>query len=73
MSFNTYVNQFRVNEATELMRMDWNESIKMEEIAEKSGFGSLKSFQRSFKDHTGQNPLNFRKNLQKDVPLLKKA
>lgn len=73
MSFNTYVNQFRVNEAIAIMKGDLGESVKMEEIAERSGFGSIKSFQRSFKEYTGQNPQAYRKNLQKNLVDMSKA
>jgi AraC-like DNA-binding protein len=61
ISFNTYVNQFRVKEAMQLIASDINHELRQEDIAEQSGFGSLKSYQRAFKEHTGKSPMEYRK------------
>lgn len=60
VSFNTFVNQFRVKEAMQLMALDTQHHLRQEDIAEQSGFGSLKSYQRAFKEHTGKSPMEYR-------------
>ncbi|OPX45757.1 bifunctional transcriptional activator/DNA repair enzyme AdaA [Ruminiclostridium hungatei] len=53
-----YINLARVKAAEELLI---NTGLKVIEIAEKSGFGSVSQFNRVFKQVTGYSPLNCRK------------
>ncbi len=53
-----YINLTRVKAAEKLLI---NTKIKVIEVAEKSGFGSVSQFNRVFKQITGCSPLNFRK------------
>jgi len=53
MHFSRYVNLFRVDAATELLQ---HTDLSITEIAMKSGFRSLRNFNRVFKDITGTTP-----------------
>ena len=52
MNFNTFINKFRINEAISILEI--NPKIKIEELAQQSGFGSVISFQRAFNKDTGK-------------------
>ncbi len=60
MNFNEFVNRYRVEEAKTLMENPENRFLTLEEIAEESGFGSLNSFSRIFKEITGKTPGKYR-------------
>ena len=60
MNFNEFVNQYRIEEAKAIMQNPENRFLTLEEIAEKSGFGSLNSFSRIFKEITGKTPGKYR-------------
>ena len=69
-SFSTFVNQYRVEEAKELLLCKENSNFSLDHIATLSGFGSLHSFIRVFKEITGTTPGRFRetaKNSQSDL------
>lgn len=53
MNFVKYVNWYRVNMATELLR---NTELPVTEIAMKSGFQSIRSFNRVYREFTGNTP-----------------
>ena len=53
MHFSKYVNWYRVSAASELLR---NSDLSMAEIALKSGFQSIRSFNRVFLEFTGTTP-----------------
>lgn len=53
-----YVTQWRIKHAIKLMREYPNYTIKA--IAEDSGFTTVRSFQRLFKEHTNMTPQDFR-------------
>lgn len=53
MHFSKYVNWYRVDMATELLR---NTELPITEIAARSGFQSLRSFNRVYRDFTGITP-----------------
>lgn len=57
-----YINSVRVKEAQKLLEKD---RLKMIQIAEKAGFGSVAQFNRVFRDISGCSPLNYRKSLVK--------
>lgn len=56
-----YINNVRVKAAQRLLS---DESTKVIEISEKTGFGSVAHFNRAFKEISGCSPLNYRKNCQ---------
>ena len=60
MNFNEFVNNYRIEEAKELLLDTSHDLYSMEYIAEKSGFGSINSFTRVFKTITGLTPGKFR-------------
>jgi AraC-like DNA-binding protein len=56
-SFSSLINNFRINEARRLLAADHN--ITVNEITEKTGFGSRMSFHRNFKAATGFTPAEY--------------
>jgi len=56
VNFNEFVNRYRIKEAKELLEKKDNNLFTMEHIAEKSGFGSVNSFTRVFKEFEGVTP-----------------
>ena len=62
INFNEFVNRYRVKEARELLNSRNNYLYTMELIAEKSGFGSVNSFTRVFKELEGVTPGQFKNN-----------
>lgn len=59
-SFSDFVNQYRVNEAKELLKDQSADKYTIEYVSETVGFGSVHSFIRVFKDSEGITPGNFR-------------
>lgn len=59
-TFTEYINQVRVIEAQKLLR---GTKMKVTRIVEEVGFGSVAQFGRTFKNITGQKPLEYRKNI----------
>lgn len=59
ISFNTYVNHYRLSHACYLME---NSDSSILQCALDSGYISLRSFNRNFKEHFGITPAEFRKN-----------
>lgn len=53
-----YISLVRVKSAQQLLE---NKRLKVIEIAEKTGFGSVSQFNRTFKQIVGHSPLNYRK------------
>ncbi len=60
MNFTSYINQYRVGEAKQLLAADPEMSTLS--IAYEVGFGSKQSFNTIFKQQTGMTPSGFRKN-----------
>ena len=59
LGFNDYINMLRVQDAcTQLLETD----KKIADISEEVGFGSIRSFNRAFKNITGLTPLEYRAN-----------
>ena len=56
-SFSSLINNFRINEARRLLTA--NHNITINEITEKTGFGSRISFHRNFKSATGFTPTEY--------------
>jgi len=59
-NFITFLNEYRLNKAKWLLL---TEEGSMANVAEASGFGSVKTFHHLFKDATGLSPLKYRKTL----------
>ena len=57
--FNDYVNSLRISEACRLLRAT---NMSITEIADTSGFGTLRTFNRSFIKQLGISPSEYRKN-----------
>lgn len=57
-NFNEYINNLRISEACNLLR---ETDIKIADISEDVGFGTIRSFNRSFKAITGMSPAEYRK------------
>lgn len=57
MGFNDYVNALRVEAACELLR---NTDDKIADISEDVGFGTIRSFNRAFRQQQQMTPLEFR-------------
>lgn len=68
-SFSSLINSFRVNEARRLLTS--GDGFSVNEIIEKTGFGSRPAFHRNFKAATGFTPSEYQhwaKNLPPNVP-----
>ncbi len=57
MSFRTFINVFRLNDAERLLK---NRELSVTEIVLQSGFESVRTFNRAFLKHFGQNPSKYR-------------
>lgn len=60
MNFNEFVNNYRIEEAKQLLLSEANNKYTMEYIAEQAGFGSVASFSRVFKEIEGTTPGKYR-------------
>lgn len=58
MLFNEYIKKLRIDEACNLLMKD---CYKVYEVAEKSGFGDVKYFMKTFKEATGVSPTEWKK------------
>lgn len=61
LSFGDYMRKLRVEKAIQLMAQ---KDYSMTEIAYLTGFSDQSHFNRIFKKHTGQNPLDYKKSLR---------
>lgn len=59
-TFGQFLSEYRINEAKFILA---NEKIPMAEVAERSGFSSVKTFHHVFKEAVGQSPLQYQKAL----------
>ena len=64
LSFNDFVNRYRVVYSIEMMEQDVPEKYSQTQIAEQSGFGSISSFNRAFKKEMEITPGEFKRNLK---------
>lgn len=60
MNFSTYVNQQRIDYAKNLLI---STKLSVAEIAFESGYDSLRTFNRSFRQISGISPTDFRRTL----------
>ena len=61
MNFRTFLASYRVNFAKHLLRSKDSASLRISDIALRSGFSSINSFNRAFRDITGITPTEYRK------------
>jgi len=59
-TFSDFVNRYRIEEAKRLLTEESSKSYSLNYISEKSGFGSMGSFMRVFRDFEGITPGQFR-------------
>lgn len=57
-NFNNLVNAFRINEAKNLIAQ-FGKAINIKELADRSGYKSLNTFYKNFKDITGLTPSQY--------------
>lgn len=62
LSFGDYIRKLRIEKAIEYLNTS---DFSLTKIAYLTGFSDQSHFSRIFKKHTGQNPLSYRKSLQK--------
>ncbi len=62
LSFNDLINRHRVKHAVLLLKTDTNDHFSLYDIAVASGFGSVSSFSRVFKNNTGVTVSHYKKN-----------
>ncbi|WP_309300115.1 helix-turn-helix domain-containing protein [Lentilactobacillus buchneri] len=58
LSYTKYLNSFRISKARELLK---NTSLPVTDIAFNVGYENLRTFNRNFKDVTGNTPAQYRK------------
>ena len=59
-TFNDFVNRYRIEDAKRLLTDDSSKNYTLNFISEKSGFGSMGTFMRVFRDFEGITPGQFR-------------
>ena len=59
--FFDFVNQYRINKASEILSDPENKQVTVLEVLYEVGFNSKSSFNTTFKKLTGQTPTQFRK------------
>ncbi len=64
-NFNAFVNQYRTDEASQLLTQADHEHQTIASIAYEVGFNSISSFNTAFKKHIGKTPQAYRKELIK--------
>jgi putative ABC transport system permease protein len=67
-SFNDFINEFRVQEVIRKMPDPAFGHITLLGIAYESGFNSKTTFNRTFRQLTGKNPTEYKKDLKKERP-----
>jgi len=65
LNFGEYIRKRRIEKAIDLMQQT---DYSLTEIAYLTGFSDQSHFTRSFKQHTGKNPLSYRNNIRKGKP-----
>ena len=62
LSFNSFINNYRINEAKRLLMSNKHTFLSIEGIGYESGFSSKSAFFTCFKKVVGYSPLEFKKN-----------
>ena len=63
MNFYHFINQYRIQSAKKLLSDKKNGHYTIKAVSEMSGFKSVSTFNKSFKETEGNTPSDFRKNL----------
>ena len=63
MNFREFLNSYRINYAKRLLLLKEAEDLKISEIAFSSGFSSINTFNRVFKEKTGKTPMQYKKRI----------
>lgn len=66
LNFSAFTNKYRVDAARLMFEQETFYNIKMEVIAEKSGFGTIQSFYNAFELYTGVKPGFYRSRIQSE-------
>lgn len=69
MSFTSYVNMKRIEEATEMLSSEQDNGLPLKVVADILGFNSLSQFSKVFLKETGCPPSKYRTYSQKGVPI----
>ena len=64
VSFNTYVNKKRIEEAKKLLA---DSDIKIYDVAERVGFSDVDYFSRKFRTMEGMSPVDYRKKAKNNL------
>ncbi|TKG96505.1 helix-turn-helix domain-containing protein [Puteibacter caeruleilacunae] len=64
MNFTDFINSYRVDEVKKYLEEDFDENVKISDIAYKCGFNSPSTFFRVFKKFTGVTPQQYYQNLK---------
>ncbi len=64
-NFSNFINEFRINDAIEIIKLDENMKYTIEGISGSVGFSNRTSFIKSFKLVTNMTPSEFRKSVLK--------
>jgi AraC-like DNA-binding protein len=64
-NFNSYINQYRIDEAKKIIEADKKDKKTVFEILLDSGFNSKSVFNESFKKFNGFTPKEYRESLRK--------
>ncbi|MEO1097269.1 MAG: helix-turn-helix domain-containing protein, partial [Bacteroidota bacterium] len=64
-NFNSYINTYRIQEASRLLQDETNGHLTIAAIAFEIGFNSISSFNTAFKKQIGQTPQAYRKQFMK--------
>lgn len=69
INFNSYINNLRINRACDMLE---DTETKISDISEDVGFGSIRSFNRAFKDTMNTTPLEYRSQFKKEIQKIPK-
>ena len=61
MSFNTYLDTIRIEQAKKLLMED---KLKVYQVCEKVGYKNIDYFHSKFKKYVGVSPLNYKKQVE---------
>jgi AraC-like DNA-binding protein len=67
VNFNDYINRYRVEEASSLLRDPSTRKLSMIQLAERSGFKSKSTFYRVFNKMKGVSPIAYQKTLEEET------
>ena len=66
-NFNTYINEFRIQKARELLQGGYSGKMSIEGLANEVGFRSKTSFYRAFKENTEMTPVEYVRQLETEA------